>query len=130
MTGANLSVDHNTLLVILAILLVVLSAILWLGSRRRTEGVSGLDVIEAPGPIPIVAPIDITMAVDTASKRGSAIYMLCPWRVIPIIPDGTIDQGDRQHAAWMYSGILAGAPVVVADGRSEYWRFITLVHNR
>ena len=24
-----------------------------------------------------------------------------------VLPDGTIGQGDRQHSAWAYSGILA-----------------------
>ena len=127
--------DLNLLLVIL---LVILCAILWLGSLRgiKEEVLEPKIIVEVPEPVPIetieiraLSSIDVVMAVDTASKRGSAICMLCPWRAIPPIPDGTIDQGDRQHAAWMYSGILAGAPVIVTGG-SDYWRFITLVHNQ
>lgn len=51
------------------------------------------------------------MAIDTVSKRGSAISIGSPWRSRLPIPDGTIGQGDRQHAAFLYSGILAAAPV-------------------
>lgn len=43
------------------------------------------------------------MAIDTASKRVSALRKTLP------LPDATIDQGDRQHITWNYSGILAGA---------------------
>lgn len=45
------------------------------------------------------------MAVDTASKRASA----CGFASLEefIIPDGTLDQGDRQTVANCYSGILA-----------------------
>ncbi len=47
------------------------------------------------------------MAVDTLSKRVSALNMSLP------IPDGTISAGDRQHVLWTYSGILAGLPAAV-----------------
>lgn len=46
------------------------------------------------------------MAIDTAAKRASALNAFKRRRVLPI-PDGTIGQGDRQHAAGFYSGILA-----------------------
>ena len=46
------------------------------------------------------------MALDTAAKRASALgYEVAP--SLFIIPDGTIDQGDRQTIADLYSGILA-----------------------
>lgn len=51
------------------------------------------------------------MAVDTANKRSSAINVSSPWRSRLPFPDGTIDQGDRQHVAYMYSGIAAGVLV-------------------
>lgn len=54
------------------------------------------------------------MALDTASKRGSAIHHGCPWRGLFPFPDGTIDQGDRQHAAFLASSILAGAAQLAA----------------
>ena len=44
------------------------------------------------------------MAVDSAVKRASIARF--------IIPDGTLDQGDRQTIAGMYSGILATASSV------------------
>lgn len=52
------------------------------------------------------------MAVDTRSKRASAIQTLIPYIVAPPAPDSTLDQGDRQHIALSYSGILSAAPVV------------------
>jgi len=55
-------------------------------------------------------------AMDNASKRGSAINYTCPWRLSLPFPDGAITQPDRQHVPWMYSGILAGAPVPVLVG--------------
>jgi hypothetical protein len=47
------------------------------------------------------------MAIDTANKRYSACWVGLPWRGILPFPDGTIDQADRQHIAFLYSGILA-----------------------
>ena len=47
------------------------------------------------------------MAIDTAAKRSSAINVGSPWRSRLPFPDGTIDQGDRQAVAFVYSGILA-----------------------
>lgn len=62
------------------------------------------------------------MALDSASKRSSAVNVGSPWRARLPFPDGTIDQGDRQAVAFMYSGILAGAAVAIEDflGRLEY----------
>lgn len=45
------------------------------------------------------------MAMDTASKRSSAMNLRCPWRGLWPMPDGTIGQGDRSHTSFMYSGI-------------------------
>lgn len=52
------------------------------------------------------------MAVDTRNKRDSVIAIGLPWRMRLPAPDGTLDQADRQHICLLYSGILAGAPVV------------------
>ena len=49
------------------------------------------------------------MAIDTRSKRASSAGVMLPFLLTPPTPDGTVDQGDRQHGAWMYSGILAAA---------------------
>ena len=47
---------------------------------------------------------------DTASKRRSGAQLLKPFFSFPPEPTlvvGDIDQGDRQHFALLYSGILA-----------------------
>lgn len=47
---------------------------------------------------------------DTTSKRRSGVQVLNPAFVTPPEPTlvlGDIDQGDRQHIALRYSGILA-----------------------
>lgn len=49
---------------------------------------------------------------DSRSKRASSVGMLTPWVLAPPLPDGTLAQGDRQHIAWSYSGILAAGAVV------------------
>lgn len=49
---------------------------------------------------------------DSVSKRGSSIGLFSSWMVSLPIPDGTISQGDRQHTAWSYSGILAAEPLL------------------
>jgi hypothetical protein len=48
------------------------------------------------------------MALNTRRNRGSAIHPFSPWRGIYPTGDGTIDQGDRQEAAYAYAGINAG----------------------
>lgn len=49
------------------------------------------------------------MALDTASKRGSSLNFFRGNATLPL-PDGTIDDGDRQHALGCYSGIPSDAP--------------------
>jgi len=67
------------------------------------------------------------MAIDTAAKRQAAAFNLIPINSITL-PDGTVDQGDRQWAAWIYGGILAGAvaapaPVVTS---TRIWEAIAV----
>lgn len=51
---------------------------------------------------------------DTASKRASSVGLLL-WSIqTPPLPDGTLAQGDRQHIAGTYSGILAAAATALA----------------
>lgn len=59
------------------------------------------------------------MAIDTASKRFSMMSFGNILKLIP--PDGTLDQGDRQTFAGLYSGILAGvtAPALFKTGRKR-----------
>lgn len=48
---------------------------------------------------------------NTRSKRASSVGFWKPYVMALPLPDGTISQGDRQHSAWDYSGILAAIPV-------------------
>lgn len=48
------------------------------------------------------------MALDSRSKRASSIGIGLLFILAPPLPDGTLSQGDRQHIAVSYSGILAG----------------------
>jgi len=50
------------------------------------------------------------MAVDTTQKRLASLSFGQVY-LIGIVPDGTIDGGDRQAIAFSYSGILADAPI-------------------
>mgnify|MGYP001593995764 CR=1 FL=1 len=50
------------------------------------------------------------MAIDSALKRASALNVSSPWRNILPMPDGSINQDDRQTVALHYSGIAAGPP--------------------
>ena len=53
---------------------------------------------------------------DSPSKRASSVGIcLISTAAPPFPPDGTIGDADRQHIALSYSGISAGAPVVVVD---------------
>lgn len=59
---------------------------------------------------------------DNTSKRRSSIQILAPYNLAPPEPTGDIDQADRQHIAWTYSGILAagaaaGQPFYIRDLR-------------
>jgi hypothetical protein len=58
---------------------------------------------------------------DTAAKRYSAIAPLMPWRAPPL-PDGAVEQRDRQHVALLYGGILASEAVdtVVVSGTINF----------
>ena len=56
---------------------------------------------------------------DTQDKRASAVYVALPWRGLLPLPDGALNQGDRQHVAFLYRGIVAdgGAPAAPTDSR-------------
>lgn len=55
------------------------------------------------------------MAVDTKEKRFSALSFHAATRGIHTFPSGTIGQAQRQSLAYLYSGILASAPVAVVS---------------
>jgi hypothetical protein len=40
--------------------------------------------------------------------------MLLSFIAVPVLPDGTVAQGDRQHTAFSYSGILASGGAALA----------------
>lgn len=44
---------------------------------------------------------------NSRSKRASSVNLLKSWGLSLVLPDATLDQGDRQHIAWAYSGIAA-----------------------
>ena len=50
------------------------------------------------------------MAIDSEVKRRSIAAIANPWNGPSVVPDGTIDNFDRQAIAWSYAGILAGTP--------------------
>lgn len=58
---------------------------------------------------------------DTPSKRYSIMNLSCPWRILLPIPDGTLNQGDRQHLLYYYSGIAWAGGVAAA---SILWRTV------
>lgn len=47
---------------------------------------------------------------DTRSKRASSVAIMFASVLAPPLPDAALDQGDRQHVAFSYSGIEAAAP--------------------
>lgn len=53
---------------------------------------------------------------NTRDKRSSAIHVNQPWRGLLPLPDGSLNQGDRQHVSLLYRGILSsGSVVAVVD---------------
>jgi hypothetical protein len=58
------------------------------------------------------------MPLDTRSKRASSVGIGLLFLLAPPLPDATIAQGDRQHIAISYSGILAEEANIV-DAVSE-----------
>lgn len=64
------------------------------------------------------------MAIDSASKRASALGFGFI-AITLVIPDGTLDQGDRQTIADQYSGILASAPSLAPDVGTAGFSIIT-----
>lgn len=50
------------------------------------------------------------MAIDTRDKRSSSISVSLPWRGLLPVPDGALNQADRQHVGLHYSGVLADPP--------------------
>lgn len=49
------------------------------------------------------------MALDSRNRRASALGIGLAALVVLPAPDGTITQADRQHVAFCYAGIEAGA---------------------
>ena len=49
------------------------------------------------------------MAIDSREKKTSLLGYGLPFRVSLPYPDGTLDQGDRQHLIGLYAGILASS---------------------
>ena len=70
---------------------------------------------------------------DNRSKRASSVQILIPSTLAPVLPDGTIDQADRQHTAHTYSGILASSPggvsLTVLD-KAQFRRVFSFIFGR
>jgi hypothetical protein len=49
------------------------------------------------------------MALDTRSRRASALGIVQPWTLTLPPSDGTVGQADRQHVAFCYAGITAAS---------------------
>ena len=50
---------------------------------------------------------------DSRDKRASAVSVALPWRGLLPVPDGSLNQGDRQQAGLVYRGIAASNVVPV-----------------
>jgi len=50
------------------------------------------------------------MAVDTATKRASAMNFGVPWNDTIPMPDGTVWDADRAHLLGLYSAAMTPAP--------------------
>ena len=51
---------------------------------------------------------------DTRPKRASSLHFWKPYDTCLMFPVGdTIDQKNRQHIAWSYSGILASGAIAL-----------------
>lgn len=61
------------------------------------------------------------MPIDSRDKRASAISPTLPWRGLYPVPDGALNQGDRQQADLMYRGLLASAGTPVAAVAVGFW---------
>lgn len=59
------------------------------------------------------------MALDTAAKRLSAVAIGSPWRPVVPVPDGTLDQGDRQTFALLARTVLATSAVALIAALSR-----------
>lgn len=57
------------------------------------------------------------MAIDSAAKRFSILDFDIPSQPGMGPPDGATSEGDRLAMLWLYSGIAAGAPVVITYRR-------------
>ena len=51
------------------------------------------------------------MAMDSAAKRWSFMHTTMPFYKSTPLPDGAVDQGDRQEFMHVYRGILMQAPL-------------------
>ena len=62
---------------------------------------------------------------DTTSKRRSSVQILMPFEIAPLLPDGTISLGDRQHIAKTYGfgaivgPVFIGGPAIGTEKRRK-----------
>jgi hypothetical protein len=60
------------------------------------------------------------MAIDTRDKRSSCLGIDGSFRYVLPNPDGTINQPDRQHIAYVYRAISAGAVSAAVRAMLQY----------
>ncbi len=57
---------------------------------------------------------------DTRQKRASGVMPNLSFRSMLPVPDGALNQGDRQQTAFVYAGIAA-SPYVPPDVSPMFW---------
>ena len=58
------------------------------------------------------------MSADSAQKRFSAMNISAPWRGLMVVPTGTVGEGQRAAAMFLYSGVaVVAAAVAETKGR-------------
>lgn len=62
------------------------------------------------------------MSLDTYQKRGSAMMLSLPFRPWIFVPDGTIDETDRQAAEFYSTAIAFAEPAPAVNSEPITWR--------
>jgi len=61
---------------------------------------------------------------DTRSKRSSSVNVLNPSALALVLPDGTLDAGDRKQSAWAYSASEAVIETAPGEDGGDWFQFI------
>ena len=66
---------------------------------------------------------------DSRDKRASAVLVALPWRGVLPVPDGSLNQGDRQQAGTMYRGIAASSAEIPVPPSALNFRYRLHIHH-